>query len=79
MSLKWQYMEWMVKGRHKMTGQVRWPSLTLLCQWVLDVWAVIPESLVVKSFNKCSISNALYGTEDDWSSGDASSDACDRH
>ena len=33
--------------------------------WVSAVWKAIPESIIVRSFKKCCISNALYGSEDD--------------
>jgi len=31
---------------------------------VSAAWKVIPESIIVRSFKKCCISNALDGTED---------------
>ncbi|KAJ8891828.1 hypothetical protein PR048_004382 [Dryococelus australis] len=70
-------MEWMANGRHEMTltEQLRRPSLSLMCQWVLDAWVMIPETLVEKSFKKCCISNLLDGTEDDWRSDDTNVDA----
>jgi hypothetical protein len=33
--------------------------------WVLAAWKGIPESIIVRSFKKCRISNALDGSEDD--------------
>ena len=33
--------------------------------WVLAAWKAIPESIVVRSFKKCCISNALDGSEGD--------------
>jgi hypothetical protein len=33
--------------------------------WVSAAWKAIPESIIVKSFKKCCISNALGGSEDD--------------
>ena len=34
-------------------------------QWVLPAWKAIPESIIVRYFKKCCISNALDGSEDD--------------
>ena len=34
-------------------------------RWVLAAWKAIPESIIVRSFKKCCISNALDGSEDD--------------
>jgi len=34
-------------------------------QWVSAAWKAIPESIIVRSFKKCCISNALDGSEDD--------------
>ena len=33
--------------------------------WVSAAWKAIPESIIVRSFKKCCISNALDGSEDD--------------
>jgi hypothetical protein len=33
--------------------------------WVLAAWKAIPESIIVRSFKKCCISNALDRSEDD--------------
>ena len=46
------------------TGRLRKPDLDLVCQWILNAWEKIPSSMVQKSFKKCSITNALDGTED---------------
>ena len=32
---------------------------------MLAAWKAIPESIIVRSFKKCCISNALDGSEDD--------------
>ena len=37
----------------------------MICQWILEVWNSIPIEMIIKSFKKCGISNALDGTEDD--------------
>ena len=37
----------------------------VVAHWVLSTWTSITAELVVKSFKKCCISNALDGTEDD--------------
>ena len=36
-----------------------------VARWVLAAWKAIPESIIVRSFKKCCISNALDGSEDD--------------
>ena len=36
-----------------------------VARWVLAAWKAAPESIIVRSFKKCSISNALDGSEDD--------------
>ena len=46
-------------------GNLRPPALDTLAQWVLDSWNDIEPSIVIKSFKKCCISNAMNGTEDD--------------
>ena len=44
---------------------MRAASLSVMCQWVVDAWAEIDKNIVIKSFLKCGISNALDGTGDD--------------
>ena len=34
-------------------------------RWVSAAWKAIPEIIIVRSFKKCCISNALDGSEDD--------------
>ena len=36
-----------------------------VARWVSDAWKAIPESIIIRSFKRCSISNALDGSEDD--------------
>jgi hypothetical protein len=36
-----------------------------VARWVLAAWKAIPENIIVRSFKKCCISNALEGSEDD--------------
>ena len=35
-----------------------------VARWVLVAWKAIPESIIVRSFKKCCINNALDGSED---------------
>ena len=63
-------------------GRQKKPSITQWCHWVLQAWADIDSAIIIKSFKKCSISNALDGTEDntlyeDSSEGDTDSDPYD--
>lgn len=68
------YAEWMAAGDHDFTpsGKIRRPSVEVLCSWILEAWSTISDEVVVKSFKKTGISNALDGTEDDrlWDSED---------
>ena len=34
-------------------------------RWVSAAWKAIPESMIIRSFKKCCISNALDRSEDD--------------
>ena len=36
-----------------------------VARWVSATWKAIPESIIVRSFKKCCISNALDRSEDD--------------
>jgi len=46
------------------TGNLKWAQLATACQWVLDAWDEIKPETICKSFLKCSISNALDGSQD---------------
>ena len=46
-------------------GRLKKPSITLICNWVLQAWQEIDPIIIVKAFKKCCISNALDGSEDD--------------
>lgn len=61
------YNEWMQEGDHALTptGRLKRASLSQLVGWILDAWHGIPDTMVVRSFQKCGISNALDGSEDD--------------
>ena len=46
-------------------GNLKKPQYNLICKWILEVWKDILSEMIIKSFKKCGISNALDGTEDD--------------
>ncbi|KFD64421.1 hypothetical protein M514_23445 [Trichuris suis] len=62
-----QWKEWMANGQKSYTagGRMRTPSLSLLCQFVINAWSKVKMETVMKSSRKCSISTALDGTGDD--------------
>lgn len=74
---KWD--TWMVNGDHTFTagGKMRKPTNKVLLQWVKESWDSLSEALIVKSFKKVGISNALDGTEDEclWDSDSSDSDS----
>lgn len=57
----------MAAGNHDLTPTKRMkrPTITQVCEWVKRSWDSVKKDIVVKSFKKCGISNALDGTEDD--------------
>ncbi len=44
---------------------VRQSSEDTCWKWVVESWNELSPAVIVKSFKKCSISNAMDGTEDD--------------
>ncbi|KAG7163035.1 Pogo transposable element-like 37 [Homarus americanus] len=65
-NMREQWNKWMTEGNHDMTPTVRMkrPSIPEVCEWVLKSWCDIKTKVIVKSFKKCGISNAMDGTED---------------
>lgn len=63
------------ESQHKVTnsGQMKRPGISKVCQWIKTLWDAVKEDIVMKSFKKCGISNALDGKEDDLISEDSSS------
>lgn len=61
------WTDWMLNGEKELTkgGSLKRPSLPLVVGWVKNAWDSIKPEMVVKSFKKCGISNAMDGTEDD--------------
>jgi len=62
---KWNI--WMSSGQFSYTkgGNLKKPEHGIICKWILEAWAEIPKEMIVKSFKKCGISNAMDGSEDD--------------
>ena len=58
--------EWMISGEQELTkaGNFKRPSIEKVVAWVKDAWDAVPASQVIISFKKCSISNAMDGSED---------------
>ena len=61
---KWN--NWLDHGEKAVTatGRFRKPELSTMANWILEAWNDIPEGMIIKSFKKCCITNALDGTED---------------
>ena len=45
-------------------GRLKKPSITLWCEWIVKAWNEIDTAIINKAFKKCSIFNALDGSED---------------
>ena len=47
------------------TGWIKEASIAQVCDWSPRSWNGVKKEVVVKSFKKCGISNAMDGSEDD--------------
>ena len=56
----------MAAGNHDLTltGRMKRPTITQVCEWVKTSWQSVQDETVVRSFKKCGISNALDSSED---------------
>ena len=66
-NMRKRWNEWMINGDKEFTpsGNMKRPSIPLILSWIRDAWHDIPSQMIVKSFKKCCISNAMDGSEDD--------------
>ena len=55
----------MQDAKSQPTGKVRKPTLGEVCSWVIKTWDGVKPEVIIKSFKKCGISNAMDGKEDD--------------
>ena len=65
--LRQQYLTWIVDPAHELTetGKIKRAAPSEVTRWVSAAWKAILESIIVRSFKKCCISNALDRFEDD--------------
>jgi hypothetical protein len=65
--LRQRYLTWIADPARELTqtGKIKRAAPSEVARWVLAAWKAIPESIIVRSFKKCCISNALDGSEDD--------------
>jgi len=65
--LRQQYQTWIADPSHELTetGKMKHAAPSEVAQWVLAAWKAIPESIIVRSFKKCCISNTLDRSDDD--------------
>ena len=66
---------WLLEGDHMLTTDGRMRILTLLdvVEWIAKVWHELDPTIIRKGFMKCSIANAMDGSQADalWNDGDA--------
>lgn len=65
--IRYRWVEWMRRPDPDKTkgGNLKSPSPKLLCEWIKQAWDDIPTALIIKSFLKAGISNALDGSQDE--------------
>jgi len=65
--LRQQYLTWISDPAHELTetGKMKCAAPSEVARWMSAAWKAIPESINIRSFKKCCISNALDGSEDD--------------
>ena len=65
--LRAKWTTWMIEGQKSFTagGNIKAAPLSTVCSWVDESWKGLSQDMVSRSFKKCSISNAIDGTEDE--------------
>ena len=66
-ALRQKWNTWISGDDHSFTttGRMRKPELPVICSWIVDAWNELDPEIIVRAFKKCTISNALDGSEDD--------------
>lgn len=68
-----------MKGKHiHQTGRQRQATYATICQWIVDVWAKVSVSTVVRAFTKAGIITELPGKGKDTDSDNDEKDAVTR-
>ena len=59
-----EWTKWMQDADSNLTptGKVRKPTFGEVCSWVIKTWNDVKPEVIIKSFKKCGISNAMDGT-----------------
>lgn len=67
-ALKRKYCDWMDSGSHTSTpaGEIRKASVQSILDWIHEAWDEVETITIQKSFKKCSISNSMDASEDDY-------------
>ena len=62
-----QYEKWLCEPNRELTatGKIKLAAPHIVANWVSAAWKGIEGPMIVKSFNKCCISSALGGSEDE--------------
>lgn len=65
--LRAKWIEWMSSSDAAVTkgNNLKKVDIVTIAEWVKEAWLDIPSDMIVRSFKKCSISNAMDGSEDD--------------
>ena len=65
--MRQQYLTWTADPARELTEteKIKRAAPSEVARWVSAAWETIPESIIVRSFKKCCISNVLDGSEDD--------------
>jgi len=65
--LRQKYLTWIADPARVLTetGKIKRAAPSEVTRWVSAAWKAILESIMVRSFKKCCISNALDGSKDD--------------
>ena len=70
--LRAAWEQWMTEGEHTFTktGRQRRATYATICQWIVDAWAKISVSTVVRAFTKAGIITELTGNSNDTNQSD---------
>jgi len=74
-----EYEKWILSDNLPLTksGKIKKTPMSKIAEWISRAWSQVSPAIVAKSFQKCWVTNAMDGSQDDILWEDVECDDCD--